>query len=76
MQTKLHQLVISALKRNPRTAYLNVAVAIVGYDVVVSGQVPNTRLADEVITTVEGVSPHLRVSSQLETRNQRPALAR
>ncbi len=72
MQTKLNQLVISALKRNPQTAPLHLGVSIQGYQVVIAGEVPDTRLVDEILTTVKMVSPHLQVQSQLTVA---PALA-
>jgi len=65
MQNKLHQLIISALKRNDHTHMLNLGITVKGYDVIVSGQVISQHQAYEVIQTIESVSPHLRVFSQL-----------
>jgi hypothetical protein len=72
MHNKLRQLVLSALRRNPRTARLDVSVAVRGYEVLVTGGVPSKALIGEVITTVEAVSPHLRVYSEMHVVEPQP----
>jgi hypothetical protein len=66
MHAKLHQLVISALKRNHRTANLSLKVSLNGYQVTVAGEVASESLADEILTTVQAVSPMLKVRSQIK----------
>jgi len=72
MQNKLRQLILSALRRNPRTARLNISVAVRGYEVLVTGGVPNKALIGEVVMTVEAVSPYLRVYSEMHVVESQP----
>lgn len=73
MQNKLHQLVMIALKRNGVTTNLPLEISMRHYQVTVSGTVSSARLVQEVIETIESVSPYLYVTSQLEV--QEPAFA-
>jgi hypothetical protein len=73
MHTKLRQLVISALKRNDQTAKLPLTISLKHYQVVVSGEVASDKTAQEVVNTIESVSPYLQVQSRL-TIAERPAL--
>lgn len=75
MQNKLRQLIISALKRNPYTNELALNIQVRGYYVTVRGVVSSDKLAEEVIRTIESVSPHLRVQSGLRVLEAVPALA-
>jgi|GEM_PF-4167095 len=65
MQNKLHQLVILALKRNSATAELQLDISMRGNHVIIRGYIYSDRLAQEVVDTVESVSPYLKVTSEL-----------
>jgi osmotically-inducible protein OsmY len=76
MQNKLRQLITSALKRNIRTTTLTIEVSVRGYNVVVSGSVPSQEIADEVVGTIESVSPHLRVKHRMTIVEAEHVIAR
>lgn len=76
MQNKLRQLIMSALKRNEYTSSLPLVVHLVGYDVFISGRVATNQQFQEVISTVESVSPYLRVHAELEITESAHAAAR
>ena len=73
MQNKLRQLIVSALMRNVYTSEQTLIVEMEGYDVHVSGKVASRRHIDEVISTVESVSPYLRVHTDLLIIQESPA---
>jgi hypothetical protein len=76
MHSKLHQLVISALKRNYHTAHLSLTVSLRGYQVNVTGEVASETTVNEVIRTIQSVSPMLHVHSQLKIIRQTTATSR
>jgi hypothetical protein len=61
MQNKLRQLIMSALKRNAYTTGLPLVVRLRGYDVHISGKLATLKDVQEVVSTVESVSPYLNV---------------
>ena len=76
MQNKLRQLIMSALKRNVYTSALPLVVHLVGYNVYISGRVASNRQIQEVVSTIESVSPYLRVHVALQVDEEAPAVAR
>ena len=76
MQNKLRQLIMSALKRNVYTSSLPLVVHLVGYEVYISGKVASNQQYQEVISTVESVSPYLRVYVALQVDKAAQAVAR
>jgi len=67
MQSKLRQLIITALKRNELTAPLDIYVQLNrGHEVTLSGYAPNATSLYEAIATIESVSPYLRVINHVE----------
>lgn len=65
MQTKLRQLVVSALRRNDHTTHLPISLSISKYQVIVQGEVPTPQDAQEVIQTIKSVSTLLEVRDHL-----------
>jgi len=76
MQNKLRQLIMSALKRNVYTAELPLVVNLRGYDVHVSGKLASQKDVQEVISTVESVSPYLNVIADFIVTEEAQAAAR
>jgi osmotically-inducible protein OsmY len=69
MQTKLRQLVISALRRNDHTTHLPISLQMSQYQVIVQGEVPTPQDAQEVIQTIKSVSTLLEVQDYLRIQS-------
>jgi osmotically-inducible protein OsmY len=69
MQTKLRQLVISALRRNDHTTHLPISLQMSKYQVIVQGEVPTPQDAQEVIQTIKSVSTLLKVQDYLRIQS-------
>ncbi|MCL4237135.1 MAG: hypothetical protein KJ047_02705 [Anaerolineae bacterium] len=61
----LHHLITRALKRNTFTADQDIAVFVLGEDVLLYGAVTHPDLIPEAVVTVEAVAPFLQVHSHL-----------
>ena len=61
----LHHLITRALKRNTFTSGQDIAVFVLGEDVLLYGTVTHPDLIPEAVATVEAVAPFLHVHSYL-----------
>ena len=61
----LHHLITRALKRNTFTADQDIAVFVLGEDVLLYGTVTHPDLIPEAVATVEAVAPFLQVHCHL-----------
>jgi hypothetical protein len=67
----LHHVITRALKRNTFTANQDIAVFVLGEDVLLYGTVTHPDLIAEAVATVEAVAPFLYVYSYLRACDAR-----